>query len=132
MKHPKTSRCFRFSCGRAGEVARAGHERCSRTSGPGHFSRRQGQWQNPCCKFLLLRIETFLCLISISSFAREGGVEAAHSLSSPCLGSEFHQECFKGPLCVSRPPLVCFKAPLKRSLLWGLPRSLGAHDVAAP
>lgn len=98
MKHPKTSRCFCFSCGRVG------HERCSAASGPGHFSRRQGQWRNPCCEFLLLRIKTFLCLISISSFAREGGVEAVHSPSSPCFGSEFHQECFESPLCVSRPP----------------------------
>lgn len=53
---------------------------------------------------------------------------------------------FQGPLVCFKPPLVCFKAPLirfkdllvrfkaplKRNLLWRLPRFPGAHDVAAP
>lgn len=70
-----------------------------------------GPGPKPCCAFLLLRIEAFVGLLSMSSFARKGGVEAAHSLSSPCLGSEFHQECFKAPFCVSSPPLCVSRPP---------------------
>lgn len=47
VKRPKTARRFCSSCGRAGGLAGAGHERCSAASGPGPFSRHQGQGQNP-------------------------------------------------------------------------------------